>query len=615
MSSNIHIEPEDLPIFEKKSYNAHELTQKDNETDDIDPNFCKQEDNLLSGNLGPNSLLLEAQRPSFSNRLITSTHKIILPKVEDTSTWDLINGLILEGIFGGTALGITITYLFLPILWLGQQQDSDIYIKSFQSVTMYLYWINSWCNGFNSCLMLAVGRTLANKDYKTMSYFIRIHVINFGFVIIAIMLYVLVIMFASQFTAIFQNKDEEGYHRYAFLVMGPTICLYNFMDIFRMLFLGNRAFHSVLWIEIFVQVFSATGGLYLTFPFPVNLYRENIVNGDISQVGTFYMYMGFFGTQLACLVTMVFGISAYLFWFFYGCGFREYWSGLSKQNQLGGDNEEEFDDETQKINEKEFDQTNERQTGELIVQKSTFKSQKSEETANKSLKIRNNYIWTSCLFGVIYLLSTLYHEVDDLQVRVCFNEPQVAAMSPFRYFFYLFQGFGIGVASAISARLSVYLVNNNIKLVKKTIMIYIIMYFQIGCVISIIYYFIFMSISRYFYANPGKGIIFTDTKADNYLKQNMVFFLVIAPFLILSNALTVTCLVIEKHKALLLCQIVLNYAVHYVIVFLLILIGVDSAAIWWGSFVGILGSCVWQVCIIWKNDWEHSVEIATLSVK
>lgn len=111
---------------------------------------------------------------------------------------------------------------------------------------------------------------------------------------------------------------------------------------------------------------------------------------------------------------MVFGISAYLFWFFYGCGFREYWSGLSKQNQLGGDNEEEFDDETQKINEKEFDQTNERQTGELIVQKSTFKSQKSEETANKSLKIRNNYIWTSCLFGVIYLLSTLYHEVDDL---------------------------------------------------------------------------------------------------------------------------------------------------------------------------------------------------------
>lgn len=102
---------------------------------------------------------------------------------------------------------------------------------------------------------------------------------------------------------VYDNPELVYFSRLAFLIMTPTLCIFQFTNMFRYFFYGNECVVATLSLEILICCFSIFSGYFFTF----------------------YLEWKYVGAMVAGFLTMVFGFVFYVLYYIFGQGFVSYW--------------------------------------------------------------------------------------------------------------------------------------------------------------------------------------------------------------------------------------------------------------------------------------------------
>lgn len=135
---------------------------------------------------------------------------------------------------------------------------------------------------------------------------------------------------------------------------------------------------------------------------------------------------------------------------------------------------------------------------------------------------------------------------------------------------------GIGFSYTVASKLSKLMVLNDIKFVKKLVLVTFTMLFSFGLIIGTL---------AYIYCDRISALLNNSLDVQNYLTQNIKWWAIYTPFFFSKHALSCFYRAIQKHRVYSYYQFFFNYVVQFVLVIVFMNNGEGSNCIWKAALI------------------------------
>ena len=169
---------------------------------------------------------------------------------ETTEGWlSLSIRLFRDGCKGGLTFLILMFAINAQMFIMGDIQNSELIISSISTAYTYMIIMAYGIAGFNSSLLVVVGRCHATNDYKRMRRFLKLGTGWTNVFSLALVLWALMVHFILGATSNTQETELLSYTRIAIWGMLPSWFMFINADNLRNFYLGVGSYNPPLIIE------------------------------------------------------------------------------------------------------------------------------------------------------------------------------------------------------------------------------------------------------------------------------------------------------------------------------------------------------------------------------
>lgn len=387
---------------------------------------------------------------------------------------------------GGSAVMLEFCYLSIELIFMANLADSKILLPANTIAKIWLFSFSVGIFQFNSGQTILVSRYQAKNDYQGIKRVIKLHTNCLIGCYTFWLSFEIIVFNIIQF--IYPNNEE--------LIKWTKI---NILLSFMLLFLTTIT-------DFYRNLYIALGKRAVTFVFSFVTLACMVTFGWLLG---FYCGYGFWGVELAFLISEVVWVLEYLIYLYFSKSFESYRKNIKKDSSL----DETFHPQTQKENQLVTDEKDHELCAMITPDENIPEKNKPEV---REIQTYKGYIKYNIFFGLKGIFMSSSMNGSRLIMSKYFMLNIFTAWSGLDILYFLVAGFGYGICNIIASDFSKLIVSQDIPKTKR--------YAQLSTIIVSVFtasIFTIVYVNRVFVA---KALV-NDIDVYPYIEQQLLSFI------------------------------------------------------------------------------------------